>query len=880
MIPFRILSIKWLKVLLLITFIGCQSVESYKNPKLSFDKRVDDLISRMTLEEKISQLLDYAVSIPRLGITEYNWWNEGLHGVARAGVATVFPQAIGLASTFNDSLMYEVATAISDEFRAKYTDFNKKGEHDRYKGLTVWSPNINLFRDPRWGRGQETYGEDPFLTSRIGVAFVKGMQGNDPKYFKTIATPKHYVVHSGPEPLRHQFDIDVSQRDFMDSYLPAFEACIVEGKAQSIMSAYNRFRGKSCTGSPYLLTEILRKKWGFKGYVVSDCGAVYDIFANHKIASSEAEAAAIALKAGCDLNCGIAYHHLKEAIDKGYCSEADIDTALKRLFKARMELGMFDPEEMVPFNKISYEIIDCPEHRQLSVRAARESMVLLKNNENTLPLSKDLKTIAVIGPNADNPEVMYGNYNGIPSKSVSPLEGIKKAVSANTQVLYSQGCSYHTDYTEKELIHLQYLSSDGKPGLIGEYFDNPDLEGTPFMVRTDSVINFGWFNRAPVSGMKQEDFSVRWHGNLTAPKSGKYTIYITGDDGYRLYIDDKMIIDSWEDGWNSLSASIHFEAGSTHSIEIDYYQHTWGARITLQWGFPLGNMEQQALDIARQSDAVVFVGGLSPELEGEEMHVNLSGFNGGDRVSIDLPQAQEDLLKKLYALGKPVILVLMNGSALAVNWADENLAAILEAWYPGQEGGTAIADILFGNYNPAGRLPVTFYKSADQLPPFENYDMKGRTYRYFEGEPLYPFGYGLSYTNFSYSNLKVPQQASTRDNIIIEADVTNSGNVAGDEVVQLYLKHGIKDIPIPIHALQGFKRINLEKGETKKVEFTITPKQLSIINDNNERVVLPEEIRIYIGGQVPENKIAEQGKILTATIQLQGKPNIIDKLDK
>jgi len=873
----------WFRFIIIMAVIlptACNKTEPFKNPKLPVEKRVDDLISRMTLEEKISQLLDYAVAIPRLGIPEYNWWNEGLHGVARAGTATVFPQAIGLAAAFNDSLMYEVASAISDEFRAKYNDFIKKDERDRYKGLTVWSPNINIFRDPRWGRGQETYGEDPFLTSRIGVAFVKGMQGDHPNYFKTIATPKHYVVHSGPEPVRHEFDVDVDQRDFIDTYLPAFEACVKEGNAQSVMSAYNRFRGESCTGSPYLLTHILREKWSFNGYVVSDCGAVYDIFFNHKIATSEAEAAAIALKSGCDLNCGRTYNHLKEAIEKGYCTESDIDIALKRLFKARIQLGMFDPEEIVPYNKIPFEVNDCPAHRQLSIDAARESMVLLKNTNSTLPLSGDLDVIAVIGPNADEPSTMYGNYNGYPSKYVTPLQGIRKKVSPQTKVLYTKGCSYHADYIEKEIIHWQYLSSEGKPGLTGEYFNNPYLEGTPYLVRADSVVNFGWFNRSPAHGMSQEDFSIRWHGNLLAPKTGKYTIYITGDDGFRLYIDDKMLIDSWEDGWKKLSVSLNFKEGSTHSIEIDYYQHAWYGQITLEWGLPQENIEQQALDAASQSDAVVFVGGLSPELEGEEMYVDLSGFNRGDRVSIDLPEIQIQLLKKLHALGKPIILVLMNGSALSVNWADENLPAILEAWYPGQEGGTAIADVLFGDYNPAGRLPVTFYKSVDQLPPFENYDMKGRTYRYFKGEPLYAFGYGLSYSKFSYSNLKVPKTLSTKDNVTIEVEVENTGAFAGDEVVQLYIKHQVTDIPVPVHALQGFRRIHLEKGEKKTVSFTLSPKQLSVINNNNERIVVPEKLELFIGGQQPRIEFIEQGNILMSTIQLEGDPNIIDKLDK
>lgn len=866
--------------LYILILLSCSSVEPYKNPKLPIEKRVEDLISRMTLEEKISQMIDIADSIPHLGIPVYNWWNEGLHGVARAGTATVFPQAIGLAATFNDSLMFEVASVISDEFRAKYNDFQKKGERDKYKGLTVWSPNINIFRDPRWGRGQETYGEDPYLTSRMGVEFVKGLQGDDPKYYKTIATPKHYAVHSGPEPLRHKFDIDVGQRDFIDTYLPAFEACVKEGNAQSVMGAYNRFRGESCSGSPYLLTSILREKWGFDGYVVSDCGAIWDIYAHHKIAHSPAEAAAIGVKSGCDLNCGWTYLHLKTAVDSGYIEEAVLDIALKRLFTARYKLGMFDPVDMVAYNKIPYEVNDCAPHRQLSLEAAREAIVLLKNDNNLLPLQTDIKSIAVIGPNADEPEVMYGNYNGFPSRYVTPLEGIKQKVGNETNVYYSKGCNLHEDFIDKELITWRNLSSNGKPGLVGEYFNNRDLEGSPFTTRTDSVIRFGWFNSAPMPGMNIEDYSIRWQGTLTAPETGKYKIIISGDDGVRLFIDDKLVVNTWDkEGWNSNIVEFFFEAGSEHSIEIDYFQHNWGARIKLEWTLPEKDIEKEALDIAKKSDLIVFVGGLSPQLEGEEMEVHLSGFHGGDRTSIDLPAAQVDMLKKLHALGKPVILVLMNGSAVAVNWSDENLPAIVEAWYPGQEGGTAIADVLFGYYNPAGRLPVTFYKSVDQLPPFENYDMQGRTYRYFKDKPLYEFGFGLSYTSFEYSDLVVSKQMPTDENIEVEVKVENTGDNPGDEVVQIYVKHDDSPYPIPIHALKGIKRIHLDVGEKKTIKFTLTSTDLSVIDNENQRVVLPGNIQIFVGGKQPDDESMAKGIIKAASVEMTGEQHIIDKLD-
>ncbi|MGD2034955.1 MAG: glycoside hydrolase family 3 C-terminal domain-containing protein [Bacteroidales bacterium] len=865
--------------LFLFMIISCSSVEPYRNPELPVEKRVGDLISRMTLEEKITQMTDHSDSIPRLGIPAYNWWNEGLHGVARSGTATVFPQAIGLASTFNDSLMHKVATVIADEFRAKYNGYIRKNERDRYKGLTVWSPNINIFRDPRWGRGQETYGEDPYLTSRMGVAFVRGLQGNDPDYFKTIATPKHYVVHSGPEPLRHEMDVDISQRDFIDTYLPAFEACVKEGNARSVMSAYNRFRGEPCTGSEYLLTDILREKWGFDGYVVSDCGAVYDIFANHKLAKSEAGAAAIAIKAGCDLNCGRAYHQLKTAVDSGYLTEDDIDIALTRLFTARYKLGMFDPPEMVPFNNIPAETNDCQAHRRLSADAAREAIVLLKNENNTLPLTEKFKTIAVIGPNADNPEVMYGNYNGIPSAYVTPAEGIRRKVPADVHVFYAKGCDYHENYLEKKAIGWKYLSSEGKAGITGEYFNNRELEGTPFEVRTDSMVNFSWFNRSPMPGMNRENYSIRWHGTLTAPVTGRYLISLSGDDGFRLFIDDRLMIDAWYDGWKTELIYMRFDAGSRHTIEIDYYQKEWYSHISLEWVLPSENAELKALEIAQKSDLVVFVGGLSPRLEGEEMEVKLSGFKGGDRTSLDLPAIQVEMLKKLKALGKPVVLVLLNGSALSVNWADENIPAILEAWYPGQEGGTAIADVLFGDYNPAGRLPVTFYKSVDQLPPFENYAMEGRTYRYFREEPLYGFGYGLSYTEFLYSDLQVAESASVKDKLKIKVNITNTGGYEGDEVAQLYVKHLDSPYPVPVRSLQGFKRIHLKAGEQKTISFTLTPGQLSVIDDDNQRIVLPGRIRLFIGGRQPDQKSVENGKILTKNVRLTGEPDILYKLD-
>jgi beta-glucosidase len=852
-------------------FLSCSPIEKYKNIQLPVEVRAHDLVSRMTLDEKISQMMDVADSIPRLGIPEYNWWNEGLHGVARAGVATVFPQAIGMAATFDDSLLFDVANVISDEFRAKYNEAIRKNEHERYQGLTVWSPNINIFRDPRWGRGQETYGEDPYLTSRMGVVFVKGLQGNNPNYFKTIATPKHYAVHSGPEPLRHAFDVDVSERDFIDTYLPAFEACVIEGKAGSVMSAYNRFRGKSCTGSPLLLTNILRDKWGFKGYVVSDCGAVDDIYSGHKIAGSLAEASAIAVKAGCDLNCGDTYRYLKEAIEKGFLKEADLDTALQRLFEARFRLGMFDPQNMVSYNKIPIEVNDNQEHRELSKKAARETIVLLKNENNVLPLNKNLKKIAVIGPAADEAEVMYGNYNGFPSRHITPFEGIKNKVSEGTEVYYSRGVYFHKSFPLPETVNSSYLESDGKSGLKGEYFSNVNLEGTPSVVRQDGSISFWWGPNRPLKGISNENYSVRWTGNLKPPLTGEYLFKLHGDDGYRMYLDDTLIIDNWDNKANtSLTSKVELQNNRSYSVRVEYFHKTSNAYVGFDWAMPKIDEEKNAIEIAKKSDVIIFVGGLSPSLEGEEMSIDLVGFHGGDRTSIDLPEVQLELLKKLKATGKPVILVLLNGSALAVNWASQNLPAIVEAWYPGQEGGTAIADVLFGDYNPAGRLPVTFYKSTDQLPPFESYDMKGRTYRYFDGEPLYKFGFGLSYTQFKYSNLIAPVSVFTDSSFMISAEVENTGNFVGDEVVELYLKHIGSDVSVPILALEGFRRIHLEKGERKRIEFKLSSRHLSVISNDNQRIVAPGLIQLFVGGSQPDSKALEDNKILSAEIKLEG----------
>lgn len=825
----------------------------YLNPQLPVERRVADLVGRMTLAEKVAQMMNKSPAIVRLGIPDYDWWNEALHGVAYAGNATVFPQSIGLGATWNPELMHSVATAISDEARAKYHEAVRRNFRKRFYGLTFWSPNINIFRDPRWGRGQETYGEDPFLTSRLGVAFVRGMQGDDPRYLKVIATPKHYAVHSGPEPERHVFDAVVAERDFRETYLPAFRAAIIEGRAESVMCAYNRVNGEPACASKRLMTDILRTEWGFDGYVVSDCDAVKDIYEHHNFAKTMEEGVALAVKAGTELTCGYEYKALIPAIQQGHISEREIDTAVTRLFTARFRLGLFDPPELVPYTRIPFEVNDSAAHRELARAAARESLVLLKNDNRQLPLRKDLKSIAVIGPNADSLEVLVGNYNGVPSKWTTPLEGIRRKVSPATQVRYALG----TTLTGEALLPVpaSALSHDGgKPGLLAEYFDNKDLQGTPAATRVDEQINFDWFTNAPVPQLPLDNFSARWTGQITAPTSGTYEIGVRADDAARLYLDDKLFLDGWRDGSaKTVKKPLQMEAGRAYKIRVEFYDKYAAATAKLLWGPPglAGSLYEDAIGKARESDVVVMALGLAPSLEGEEMDVKLEGFRGGDRTELNLPKVQEDLLRAVHATGKPVVLLLFSGGGISVNWADANVPAIVQAWYPGEEGGAAIADMLFGDYNPAGKLPVTFYKSASQLPPFADYRMEGKTYRYFTGDPLYPFGHGLSYTKFEYGKLKVRRSVKAGAYVRVSAEVRNTGAVAGDEVVQLYLTDVAASVPVPLRSLRGVQRVSLRPGETRRVTFTLAPRDLTLIDDGGKRMLEPGEFTVTVGGKQP-----------------------------
>jgi beta-glucosidase len=856
----------------------------YLNPALPIDARVDDLVGRMTLEEKISQTMDNAPAIDRLGIPAYGWWNEALHGVARSGIATVFPQAIGLAAMWDQDQMFEVATAISDEARAKYHEALRQGQHGRYQGLTFWSPNINIFRDPRWGRGMETYGEDPYLTGRMGIAFIKGMQGDDPKYLKVIATSKHYAVHSGPEPKRHVFDAQASDRDLYETYLPHFRASVVEGKVCSVMGAYNRFRGESASAHTLLLQELLRDKWGFSGYVVSDCGAIRDIFANHKIVGTGEQASALAIKRGCDLDCGNEYRALASAIKQGILTEKELDLSVKRLFMARMKLGMFDPPEMVKWAKIPYSVNDSPQNARLAEDAARKSIVLLKNANGVLPLRKNLKTVAVIGPNANDTDVLLGNYNGTPSNPVTPLAGIRAKLSGAklggaqlgqpVNVIYASGCGVAEGLIAYEpvpdSVFTTIVSGQQRSGVTVEFFNSLQNASKPVRTEVNSNIKAAWGNSAPYPELINNQFAVRWTSRITVAETGEYALRAAGGVG-RLTLDGRQF-----GGMSGMTPQfIALEAGKSYPIAFEMASRSGGMNVELQWSIKGRDYVAEAVAAARKADVAILFLGLSPRLEGEEMRVQVKGFSGGDRLTIDLPAVQEDLMRAVVATGTPTVLVLLNGSAVAVNWADAHIPAILEAWYPGQAAGTAIADVIFGDYNPSGRLPVTFYKSIDQLPPFEDYSMKERTYKYFTGSPLYPFGHGLSYTTFAYSKLDIPKSVKAGDRVNVSVTVTNTGNRAGDEVVQVYITDKEASAPVPIRKLVGFRRISLKAGASQKVSFTIDPRELSLITNDTRRVIEPGVFIISAGGKQPGfsgTADAPATKVLTGQFTVTGNP--------
>jgi len=855
---------RFIKLLIVCTFLSgalcvaaAQDKCVYKDTDKTIDDRVNDLVSRMTLEEKVSQMVYNSPAIERLGIPEYNWWNEALHGVARNGIATVFPQAIGLAATWDKDLVFRAASVISDEARAKYNIAISRNKRGIYQGITLWSPNINIFRDPRWGRGMETYGEDPYLTGEMGVQFVKGLQGNNPKYLKTIATPKHFAVHSGPESERHVFNALVNDYDLRETYVAHFKKCVIEGNAYSVMCGYNRLRGEACCGSDLLLKHLLRDEWGFKGLVVSDCWAVPDMFNFHKIVKSNEEAASVAVRAGTDLECGNAYPSLVSAAKQGLITEDEINVSVKRVFRARFKLGMFDPADMVPYTKLTS--IDTKENKDIALEAAKKSIVLLKNANNILPLDKNIKTVAVLGPNANDVEVLLGNYNGFPSTPSTPLQGIKEKLP-NANVIYERGCDLAENMPAFDVIETSYLftNADKKEhGLTGEYFNNREYKGSPTFSRVDKKIDFAWWDGAPDSSFDPDNFGVRWSGVIVPEKSGEYTLGGYGFNGFKIYFQDSLFV-QFDGEFDPVKTykTVALEAGKSYNIKIEFYKKLRYSFMQLIWSAPDENREQRAVEAAKKADVVVMVMGLSPRLEGEEMKVDVKGFKGGDRLTLDLPEMQSDFIRKIYTTGKPVILVLLNGSALALNWEKENLPAIIEAWYPGQSAGTALGDILFGDYNPAGRLPVTFYKSVEQLPAFNDYSMKNRTYRYFKGEPLFPFGFGLSYTTFEYKNLSVDKERISKDDsATVTIDVKNTGNKDGEEVVQMYVK--AEHDTLAVKTLKGFKRISLKAGETKKVSFTINPDILSRWVNGKGYSVEKDKYTIMIGRSSADNDLSE-----------------------
>ena len=828
----------------------------YLNPALPIDQRVDDLVSRMTLEEKASQVVRGAVAIPRLHIPAYEWWTEGLHGVARAGTATVFPEPIGLGATFDTSLIKQMATVVGIEVRAKHEHEIRQGNFT-HVALDVWAPTINIVRDPRWGRGQETYGEDPFLTSKLAVAYVTGIQGDDPHYQRVTATPKHYAVHSGPESQRHTLDVHVSKQDEEDTYLPAFRAAIVEGKSGAILCAYSSINGEPACVNRFLLQDQLRDKWKFQGYLVTDCDSVKELQAYH-FTQTIAEAAALAMKRGTDLDCNVPGGDASafvDAVKQGLLPESVLDTSVKRLFRARFQLGMFDPPEMVKYAQIPFSENDSEAHRQLSLKIARETMVLLKN-DGTLPVKPSVRKIAVVGPLADQTDVLLGNYAGTPSRAVTALAGIRRQFP-DAEVSFSPGTEYLRDVLAP-VPASQLSSPDGKPGLKVEYFHGQKLDGSPVLTRIDKDVNFEFGGESPGPGVQGTNFSARWTGTLTANASGSYRIGLTGDDGYRLWLDGKVIVEDWTPkkgsfvGPSTTSADVTLEKGRKYALKIEYFQAIDGDSIKLLWRPPLPqNPLDDALANARAADLVVAVVGITSQLEGEEMKVDLPGFKGGDRTSLDLPQPEESLLEAVQATGKPLVVVLMNGSALSVNWAQEHANAILDAWYSGEEGGTAIAQTLAGDNNPSGRLPVTFYTSVDQLPSFTDYAMTNRTYRFFAWKPLYPFGYGLSYSKFAYSGLHLSKDIlAAGEPLSFDVDVRNESQRAGDEVVQVYLTFPPYS-GAPRQALRAFTRVHLEPGEKNPVHFTLSPRALSAVDQNGDRLVMAGHYRLAVGGGQP-----------------------------
>jgi beta-glucosidase len=855
----RALSVLLLFLFSHLTLARAQESKPWLNPSLPLDQRVTDLVGRMTLAEEVSQMQNGAAAIPRLGIPAYDWWNEGLHGVARSGIATVFPQAIGMAATWNTPLIHSIADVISTEARAKYNQAQREHNYSIYYGLTIWSPNINIVRDPRWGRGQETYGEDPFLTGSIGEAFVTGLQGANPHYLKVVATAKHFAVHSGPESTRHSFDAVVSPYDLQDTYLPAFRRLVVDAHVASVMCAYNSIDGAPACANKMLLDQILKQEWHFNGYIVSDCGAIGDVSGGHRFAPDTAHAAALSVQAGTDLSCGKEYNALTAAVNQGLITKPEIDEAVKRLFTGRFRLGMFDPPARVPYNAIPFSEDDSPAHALLALRAARASMVLLKNEQHALPLSTRPQTIAVVGPNAASLAALEGNYNATASHPVTPLAALERRLPGH--IVYAQGSSY------VEGIPLPVPGTVFSQGLNAEYFSGDALTGPPVVRRVDRAIDFDWNGASPAPGVSKESFAVRWTGSIAVPAPG--TLHFGFSMAHCSPCEDAETVRVWLDGkpvYEFVHPAAHgrrapttpftltFADTNPHPIRIEYTHQSprSGAGLTFNWEPPADALRAQAVAAVAKADLAIAFLGLSPNIEGEEMPVHVNGFEGGDRSTIELPAVQLQLAQALAATGKPLIIVLMNGSALAFGDVAQKASAILEAWYPGESGGTAIAETLFGENNPSGRLPLTFYAGTNQLPAFDDYSMKGRTYRYFAGTPLYPFGYGLSYTSFQYSNGTLSSKSlHAGEPLKVSVQLKNTGDRSGEETVEYYLIP--KEKPeAPLRWLAGFQKVQLANGETKSVQLTIQPRQLSLVSADGSRSVLAGDYELYVGGSQPK----------------------------
>jgi len=843
------------------------------NPALPVEVRVNDVVSRLTLEEKVKQMLNATPAIPRLGIPAYDWWNEVLHGVARTPFhVTSYPQAIGMAATWDTNSLYRMADYSALEGRAVHNKAIELGRtRERYLGLTYWTPNINIFRDPRWGRGQETYGEDPFLTAMLARAFVRGLQGEDPKYLKAAACAKHFAVHSGPEPSRHVDNFNPSTYDLWDTYLPAFKELVVKANVAGVMCAYNAVNTQPCCANDLLMNDILRKQWKFTGYVTSDCWAIDDFFKYHKTHKDSVTAAVDAVMHGTDLECGTSvYYTLYNGVKNGLIKEQQLDISLKRLFTIRFRLGMFDPPSMVKYAQAPASVLEAPEHKAHALKMAQQSIVLLKNENNTLPLKKTVKKIAVLGPNADNRISVLGNYNGYPSRVVSLLDGLKEKLGSHVEIIYEPAINFTNDtMLVYEDVTNQY-SFEGSKGFRAEYYNNRDLQGTAVVTKTESRIDNFWQEGQNVTeGIKANNFSVRYTSNYTATQDGYITFEVEADDGYRFFINERQVINAWQrNRWGARSYKLQTRKDSVYKLVLEYWQGEGKANVALRAGnFKRTDFNAVAGKV-KDADVIIFAGGISPQLEGEEMPVNAPGFNGGDRTTILLPAVQTELMKALKSTGKPIVFVMMTGSAIAIPWENENIPAIINAWYGGQSAGTAIADVLFGDYNPAGRLPVTFYKSDSDLPDFSDYSMNNRTYRYFTGEVLYPFGYGLSYTTFKYDMLNIPVSVAAGKNIPVTARVTNTGKRNGEEVIQLYLSYPGLNAKKPIRALKGFQRISLKAGESKTIKFLLTPEQLSLTDETGKTYQPKGKLQISVGGGQPDVKNKVTSNTVTGSVTI------------